>query len=56
MNSRWETWGLAFVAIALLLNMLADESPLEYVALVFALAGLVCAVGFLVNRRRKDQE
>lgn len=54
MNRRWETWGLLCAAIALLLNMIFDDSWLEYVAMAFALAALICAVGYLLSRRGRD--
>lgn len=50
-SRRWETWGLIFLALALLLNMLFDDSPGEYVAIIFAVAALVSAVMHLVHLR-----
>ncbi|WP_422117098.1 hypothetical protein [Brachybacterium sp. UNK5269] len=39
-------------AIALLLNIVFDDSPGEYVALAFAIAALACAVGYLARPQR----
>lgn len=56
LSRRWETWGLTFLAVALLLNIVFDDSPAEYVALAFAVAALVCAVQYLVRLRKRKEE
>lgn len=50
---RWELWGHTFLAITLLLNIVFDDSTGEYLALAFAIAALVCAVGNLTASRRR---
>ena len=50
-SRHWQTWGLLFLALALLLNMLFDDSPGEYVAIIFAVAALFSAVMHLVRFR-----
>lgn len=40
----YSTWALAFLTLAILVNVFFDSGPVEYVGIVFALAALVLMI------------
>lgn len=54
-GDRPYTWGLVFIAPALVANVVFDEPPGEYIAAAFSVVALVLCIVYLVQifRRRE---